>query len=82
MHKIIKTIALFLMLGSVAVSCQKENIIQENIEAEQCQTMYTVSYTIDGENYLLTLVGDDSWHDFLDRMFSLAENGHKVSFHK
>lgn len=80
MRKTFTTIALFAVLGTLAVSCQKENIIDEtNIVAEN-DTVYKVSYTVDGVTHQLTLVGDEAWHDFLKRMVALAEEGHEVSF--
>lgn len=80
MRKTFTTIALFAVLGSLAVSCQKENIIDEtNIVAEN-GTVYKVSYTVDGVTQQLTLVGDEAWHDFLNRMVALAEEGHEVTF--
>ncbi len=80
MSKTLTTIALFAVLGTLAVSCQKENIIDEtNIVAEN-DTVYKVSYTVDGVTHQLTLVGDEAWHDFLKRMVALAEEGHEVSF--
>lgn len=80
MRKTITTIALVAMLGALAVSCQKENIIDEtNIVAENV-TVYTVSYAVDGVTHQLTLVGDEAWHDFLNRMLALAEEGHEVTF--
>ena len=80
MSKTLTTIALFAVLGTLAVSCQKENIIDEtNIVAEN-DTVYQVSYTVDGVTHQLTLVGDEAWHDFLKRMVALAEEGHEVSF--
>lgn len=80
MSKTLTTIALFAVLGTLAVSCQKENIIDEtNIVAEN-DTVYKVSYTVDGVTHQLTLVGDEAWHDFLNRIVALAEEGHEVSF--
>lgn len=80
MRKTFTTIALFAVLGTLAVSCQKENIIDEtNIVAEN-GTVYTVRYAVDGVTHQLTLVGDEAWHDFLNRMLALAEEGHEVSF--
>lgn len=80
MRKTFTTIALFAVLGTLAVSCQKENIIDEtNIVAEN-GSVYKVSYTVDGVTHQLTLVGDEAWHDFLNRMVALAEEGHEVSF--
>ena len=84
MRKTIITVALLAVLTSLAVSCQKEEadityatpstVIAEN------DTLRTVVYTIDGVSYRLTLVGDQAWHDFLSRMFALAEEGHSVTF--
>ncbi len=80
MRKTLTTIALFALLGTLAVSCQKENIIDEtNIVAEN-GSVYKVSYTVDGVTHQLTLVGDEAWHDFLNRMMALAEEGHEVTF--
>lgn len=80
MRKTFTTIALFAVLGPLAVSCQKENIIDEtNIVAEN-GTVYTVSYAVDGVMHHLTLVGDEAWHDFLNRMLAMAEEGHEVTF--
>lgn len=82
MRKTFTTIALIAVLASMAVSCQKENIInQPAIVSESCAT-YTVQYTIDGVSRTITLVGEDTWHDFLSHMFALAEEGRVVSFRK
>ena len=80
MRKTITTIALVAVLGTMAVSCQKENLVKEKIVVAESSTVYTVSYTVDGVTHRLTLVGDDAWHDFMNRMFALAEEGHKVTF--
>lgn len=80
MKKTFTTVALFAMLGTIATSCQKENEFDKtNIEVGQ-NTIYRVCYSIDGKIYQLTLIGDDAWHDFLNRMFALAEEGHTVTF--
>lgn len=80
MRKTFTTIALFAVLGSLAVSCPKENIIDETSIVAENGKVYTVSYTVNGVTHQLTLVGEDSWHDFMNRMFALAEEGHEVSF--
>lgn len=80
MRKTFTTIALFAVLGTLAVSCQKENIIDETSIVAENNKVYTVCYTVDGVTHHLTLIGDDAWHDFMNRMFALAEEGHEVSF--
>lgn len=80
MKKVTITIALLAVLSTLAVSCQKEKDFDlAQIEAEQI-TIYKVSYTIDGTTYHIILRSDDAWHDFLERMVALAEEGHRVSF--
>ena len=84
MKKTIITVALLAVLTSLAVSCQKEeaditSATPSTVIAEN-DTLRTVVYTIDGVSYRLTLLGDQAWHDFLSRMFALAEEGHSVTF--
>ena len=83
MKKTIITVALLAVLTSLAVSCQKEeaditSATPSTVIAEN-DTHRTVVYTIDGVSYRLTLLGDEAWHDFLSRMFALAEEGHSVT---
>ena len=84
MKKTIISVALLAVLTSLVVSCQKEeaditSATPSTVIAEN-DTLRTVVYTIDGVSYRLTLVGDQAWHDFLSRMFALAEEGHSVTF--
>ncbi len=64
MKKAFTTVALFAVLGTMAVSCQKENEFDRiSVEAEQ-NAIYRVNYAVDGKTYHLTLIGDVAWHDF------------------
>ena len=47
---------------------------------EEQNAVYKVRYSIDGVTYQLTLVGEEAWRAFLNRMLALAEEGHIVSF--
>lgn len=76
----IKTVALFIGLSMVAVSCQKENIVEQGISAEDHHAYISVDYTIDGAAMHATFQDEASWHEFLHWMFALAEEGHRVSF--
>lgn len=80
MRKSFTTIALIAVLGTMAVSCQKENIIDQTTVVSESCTSRTVQYTIDGISYTVTFIGEDTWHDFLNYMFALAEEGRMVSF--
>lgn len=80
MKKHLTTLTLFAVLGTLTVSCQKENLFdQTQIEVEQT-AIYKVSYSIDGTSYQITLFGDDAWRDFVKQMIALAEKGHRVTF--
>ena len=80
MFKRALTIALIAVLGTMAVSCQKENINETTTAVSQIGTVRNMYYTIDGVNYHITLVGDEAWRIFLNQMLALAEEGHRVSF--
>ena len=80
MNKSVKVIALCGVIGLTAVSCQKENLVENPGVVAQNDTVRTVLYNIDGVEHRISLVGEDAWNDFLQHMFALAEEGHKVSF--
>ena len=81
MNKTVKTGALLSILGLTVTSCQKENLVDipTHVATETVAT-YTVCYTIDGVSSQITLVGDVAWNNFLEWLFSLAEEGHSVTF--
>ena len=64
----------------MAVSCQKEDVIDPTCLVAENNIIYTVRCTIDGETNTISLVGEDAWNEFLDYMFALAEEWHEVSF--
>lgn len=80
MNRTIKLAACLALLGTVAVGCQKENFSATQIATEENESVYAVSYSIDGENHSVTLVGDAAWTDFLNWMLALSEEGHNVAF--
>ena len=80
MHKIMISVALFVTLGALAVSCQKESVIEDVNLTMEHSTIYTVSYSIDGVMHTVSLIGEDAWHEFLHWMIALAEEGYEVSF--
>lgn len=80
MSKKITTFALIAVLAFTAVSCQKDESNSTISSAETNATVHTVRYTIDGMQRTISLVGNKAWHDFINRMFALAEEGREVSF--
>ena len=63
----------------MAVSCQKENIDETGVIAE-CNTAYTVNYSVDGVTRQVTLYGDAAWSEFMRNMMALCREGHDVFF--
>lgn len=79
MKKTIKTVALMMVLGTLAVGCQKEQLsITPNIVAEDA-AVYTLNYYVDGVLYTVTLQGEQALDEFMRNLFALANEGHKVS---
>ena len=64
MKKTITTIALLAVLGTLAVSCQKENITESTTFIAEDSAIYRISYSVDGVTYQLTLIGDEALQDF------------------
>jgi hypothetical protein len=79
MKQTFKTIALIAVMSLAATGCQKENI-SDPAESVAPVTMRIVTYNVDGVTTQVTLLGDEAWQDFLNWMFALAEEGHRVSF--
>ena len=68
------------ILGTVAVSCQKE---AEPVHSSVCsQSEYNVRYTIDNRIYHASLQTSEEWHTFLSDMFALARQGHRIRIQK
>ena len=73
------SVALFAVLATMAVSCQKENLVESPSAVAEVGTVRTVSYAVDGVAHQITLYGDDEWDNFLESMMTLSEEGHSVS---
>ena len=78
MKKHVISVALFAVLATMAVSCQKENFVEPLSAVAEVGTVRTVSYAIDGVAHQITLHGDAEWDAFVDSMMSLSEQGYDV----
>ena len=78
MKKNLISVALFAVLATMAVSCQKENIMDPQSTVAEISTVRTVLYAVDGVEHRVTLHGDDEWTSFVESMISLSEQGHCV----
>ena len=80
MTKSIKKVALLAVLSVAAVGCQKETIMVEPLTGVEADgTVYTVRYSVNGVTHTETLVGEQAWAEFLQRMLALAEEGYRVT---
>ena len=79
MKRTIKTVALLTVLSVAAVGCQKETIEVPQAGIEESGTVCTVRYSINGVTHTETLIGEQAWADFLQRMLALAEEGYVVT---
>lgn len=78
MKKTFKTIALFSVLGLVAVSCQQEPMVELTTIASSPYE-HCVVYAYDGMNHQLSFTSEEDWLLFLDQLFALAESGKPVT---
>lgn len=80
MNRKVITVALFVVLGSMATSCQKENIagvISEPLVSE-ASTVYTVQYAVDGVSYVATLQSKEEVNTLLMQLMALTREGSNV----
>lgn len=80
MKRNIITVALFAVLATMAVSCQKENLVEPQSTVAVIGTVRAVSYTVDGVTNQIILQNDAEWDAFVDSMLSLSAQGHDVRF--
>ena len=55
MKKQVISVALFAVLATMAVSCQKENLVEPQTTVSEIGTVRTVSYAVDGVAHQVTL---------------------------
>ncbi|MBQ1408473.1 MAG: hypothetical protein IIY87_01810 [Bacteroidales bacterium] len=80
MKRVFTTVALLAVLGTLAVSCQKEFCDNQTTNVAENAVIHYVQYSINGVSYRMTLVGDEAWQAFLERMLALATEGNTITF--
>ena len=78
MKKTLTTVTLFAVLGTLAVSCQKETLTELSPVTTQDET-YLITYSVDGVSMQTRLNGDEALRAFLHRITALARQGHRVT---
>ena len=80
MRKQFIPVALFAVLATMAVSCQKENVIDFAPETtiSEAGTVYTVQYAVNGVLHSITISNDSEWDAFMQTVFALSREGYEV----
>ena len=64
MRKNFVPVAVFLMLTTMAVSCQKERTMEPQSAVAEIGTVRTVHYSVNGVVHQITLYSDAEWDAF------------------
>jgi len=80
MNRKVITVALFVVLGSMATSCQKEKIadVISETEVSEVSTVYTVRYAVDGVPHVATLQSKEEVNTLLMQLMALAREGSNI----
>ena len=79
MKKVIRTVAVLLLLGTLTTGCQKEPLVEPSTTLMVITPVYSVGYSVDGISQTATLYGDESALQFLQDLCALARQGSVVS---
>ena len=79
MKKEFITVALFAVLGTLATSCQKENINNLSPVTSQTAESYLFVYSVDGVSMQTQLNSDEELRAFFRTLTALAREGHRVT---
>lgn len=77
MKNVIITLAALALLATTAISCQKETDDSSVIQIT-C-SKHNVIYHIDGATHYAYIHSETEWHAFMERMFALARQGHRIT---
>ena len=79
MKKVIKTVAIFLALGTMFTGCLKEdyaNVTDINTEVSAART---ISYSVNGVVQTVTVNSNEELEQFIRQLLALAREGYEVS---
>ncbi|MBR4229527.1 MAG: hypothetical protein IKR83_02315 [Bacteroidales bacterium] len=68
------------LIGVAASGCQKEATPETIGNLTVSENVRTVCYTVDGRIHWATFHDDASWDEFVRVLFTMAKEGHQVSF--
>lgn len=81
MKKTFRTVALMMVLSTLAVSCQKETLVEPEVVGSQVNNVQTMVYYVDGVESRITLHNEAEWDAFMAWMLALTREGREVSFY-
>lgn len=81
MRKNIISVALLVVLTGMAVSCQKENLVEPQTSIAEKGTVYTVQYAVDGVLHSATIHNDAEEQALMQYLLSLSREGYTVVFY-
>ncbi|MBP5189338.1 MAG: hypothetical protein J6031_00280 [Bacteroidales bacterium] len=79
-----KPIVMLAAFCFVAISCQKETVVDTDTAFHLQQNAFVrcINYNIDDVSFNVTIFGEHNWQLFLDEMIALTQNGHKVTIRR
>ena len=83
MKKNMIPVALFAVLATMAVSCQKENVLDfiSETAVSEASTVYTVQYAVDGVLHSATIHNEAEEQALMQYLMALTREGHEVSIY-
>ena len=81
MRRNVITVALFTVLATMAVSCQKDDVTTSTPESSvsETSTVYTVQYAVDGVLHSATIHNETEENAIMEYLMALAREGRNVS---
>jgi UDP-N-acetylmuramate-alanine ligase len=76
-------LALFAVLSTLAVGCQKDNVSDfvQGTSISESSTVYTVLYSVNGVQHKITLYSEAEHQAFIRELLALAKQGYTVIFY-
>ncbi|MBO4588800.1 MAG: hypothetical protein J5711_07905 [Bacteroidales bacterium] len=81
MRRKIITMALFVSMTLLAASCQKEENSCSEMSAIELSNAKTISYSIDGKMYSVTVQNEAEYDELLTTLLTVAKNGSVVKLY-
>ena len=83
MKKNMIPVALFAVLATMAVSCQKENVLDfvSETAVSEASTVYTVQYAVNGVLHSATIHNEAEEQALMQYLMALTREGHEVSIY-